>query len=176
MNDEVRKEKRADAATEASTESVQLAPLAAAPKSHSSEKPVPAKEAMAGVSAPSPMVARFNSTGVRRWRVQSGKLESSDDGGQVWNQSNPVKNAQLTTVVAAGDTVWAGGKAGTVFVSRDRGQSWLKVSLTGDDVIPLGDVTAISLAIGRVDVILATGDDWQSTDAGKSFRLLPRKP
>jgi len=38
-------------------------------------------------------------------------------------------------------------------------------------------VTAIKIASpSLVDVILSTGDDWQTADGGKSFRLLPRKP
>lgn len=69
------------------------------------------------------------------------------------------------------------GKAGALFLSHDNGKTWTKVSLTGDDIIPLGDVTEIKIANPLlVDVILSSGDDWQTNDGGKSFRLLPRKP
>ena len=79
--------------------------------------------------------------------------------------------------MAVGRQVWAGGKAGALFLSRDNGQTWTKISLTGDDIIPLGDVTDIRITNPLlVDVILNTGDDWQTNDGGKSFRLLPRKP
>jgi photosystem II stability/assembly factor-like uncharacterized protein len=64
-----------------------------------------------------------------------------------------------------------------VWVSRDAGQSWAKVSLTGDDIVSLGDVTSIKIANPLLaDVLLGNGDDWQTTDGGKSFRLLPKKP
>jgi photosystem II stability/assembly factor-like uncharacterized protein len=104
-------------------------------------------------------------------------IESSDDGGKVWQQRTPAKDFQATNVVAAGQQVWAGGKAGALFLSRDSGQTWAKISLTGDDVIPLGDVAEIKVTSPLVvDVILISGDDWQTNDGGKSFRLLPRKP
>jgi photosystem II stability/assembly factor-like uncharacterized protein len=104
-------------------------------------------------------------------------IESSDDGGKVWQQRSAAKDFQATNVVAAGQQVWAGGKAGALFLSRDSGQTWAKISLTGDDVIPLGDVAQIKITNPLlVDVILSSGDDWQTNDGGNSFRLLPRKP
>lgn len=113
----------------------------------------------------------------RLWRVRSGKIESSDDSGKVWQSRTLAKEFQPMNVVAAGQQVWVGGKAGALFLSRDNGQTWTKISLTGDDIIPLGDVTEIKIANPLlVDVILSSGDDWQTNDGGKSFRLLPRKP
>jgi hypothetical protein len=161
------------AALDASTESVQTsaqvptkAPPAAAPASK-------AKYSAAEIGG----ISRVNTRATRTWRLYSGKVQSSDDGGTTWKEHGPANDVQLTKVVAAGEQIWAGGKAGALFVSRDNGQSWTKVSLTGDDIIPLADVTEIKIASPQlVDVLLNSGDNWQSGDGGKSFRLLPHKP
>ena len=122
-------------------------------------------------------MSRFDVATPRMWRLRSGKIESSDDGGKKWQLRTPAKNFEAMKVLAAGVQVWAGGKAGALFLSRDNGQTWTKISLTGDDVIPLGDVTEIKVTSPLlVEVILSSGDVWQSNDGGKRFRLSPRKP
>jgi len=112
------------------------------------------------------------------WRAVNGELQNNPAAGsKKWQDQHPASNIYWTSVAALGEQVWAGGKSGVLYHSSDNGQSWTKVSLTGDDIIPLGDVTTITISSpALIDVVLSTGDDWQTTDAGKSFRLLPRKP
>jgi hypothetical protein len=110
-----------------------------------------------------------------QWRIASGRVESSADNGASWQVRSPVNGIPLTTVAASGAEVFAGGKAGTLLVSRDGGQSWGGVALTGT-VLPF-EVTQIKITSPEVvDVILSNGYDFQSNDGGKSFRLLPQKP
>ena len=110
------------------------------------------------------------------WRVASGGIQSSADNGASWEARTPAQDIQWTSVAAAGQQVWAGGKAGALYLSRDGGQSWTKISLSGDDTMAVGDVTAIRLiSPGVVNVSVTPGGTWQSTDGGKSFRLLPYK-
>jgi photosystem II stability/assembly factor-like uncharacterized protein len=109
--------------------------------------------------------------------VYSGKVQSSDDAGSHWQDRVVAAGFQPTKMVALGQQVWVGGKSGALFLSRDGGQTWAKISLTGDDIIPLGDVTDIKITNPQlVDILLSSGGDWQSSDGGKSFRLLSRKP
>jgi photosystem II stability/assembly factor-like uncharacterized protein len=110
-----------------------------------------------------------------QWRIASGRVESSADNGASWQVRSPVNGIPLTTVAASGAEVFAGGKVGTLLVSRDGGQSWGGVALTGT-VLPF-EVTQIKITSPEVvDVILSNGYDFQSNDGGKSFRLLPQKP
>jgi len=173
-SNEISKDKRRDSVAQASNESVevsaQAATIAPAPA-----PPVSIKTKSSG--ADMGVLTRTYASTLRLWRVRSGKIESSDDSGKVWQSRTLAKEFQPMNVVAAGQQVWVGGKAGALFLSRDNGQTWTKISLTGDDIIPLGDVTEIKIANPLlVDVILSSGDDWQTNDGGKSFRLLPPKP
>jgi len=154
------------ASVAASTESVELS------------KARVAQKAAKGASATSAGIVstRFDS-GTVLWRIASGHIQSSVNSAASWQDRNPAKDVQWTAVAALGQQIWVGGKSGAVWVSRDAGQSWAKVSLTGDDIVPLGDVTSIKIANPLLaDVLLGNGDDWQTTDGGKSFRLLPKKP
>jgi len=173
-SNEISKDKRRDAAAQASTESVEMTSQAAA-VSPTPAAPAAIKTKSSGADLG--VLSRTYAPTSRMWRLQSGKLESSDDGGQAWQVRPPAKDFQAMSVAAVGQQVWAGGKAGALFLSHDNGKTWTKVSLTGDDIIPLGDVTEIKVTSAQlVDVILSSGDDWQTNDGGKSFRLLPRKP
>jgi hypothetical protein len=171
---EISKDKRADAGTAASSESVEVNSQA---QTNAAVPAAPAALKTKSSSADLGALSRANARTPRMWRLQSGKIESSDDGGKAWQERRPAKDFQAMDVAAVGQQVWAGGKAGALFLSRDNGQTWSKVSLTGDDIIALGDVTEIKISGPQtVDIMLSTGDDWQTSDGGKSFRLLPRKP
>jgi hypothetical protein len=173
-SNEISKDKRRVAASQPSTESVEVSSQAAA---IAPTPAVPAAIKTKSSDADVDVLSRFNAPTPRMWRLHAGKVESSDDSGQVWQEKSPANSGPLTKVAAAGQEIFAGGKAGAFFISRDNGQTWTRVSLTGDDVIPLSDVTDIRPTSPQmVDVILNTGDDWQSNDGGRSFRLLPRKP
>lgn len=174
-SNDVKKDKQAEAAVEASSESVQLSSQAttANARNVTSQYKITTKSAAGGAA----VATRLDTGALRVWRQSSGKIQSSDDGGKSWQARNAATGFQATVVATAGGEVWAGGKAGALYVSGDNGQTWKKVSLTGDDIIPLGDVAEIRIANGGLaDVVLNSGDDWQSNDGGKSFRLLPRKP
>jgi hypothetical protein len=177
-SNEISKDKRADAGAAASTESVQVAANAASVQVYSRQVSKKADSKKPAGAASGGMIATsFDASNIRTWRLQSGRIQSSDDGGKAWQDHTPAANLQPTIVAAVGQQVWVGGKSGALFISRDYGQNWTKTSLTGDDVIPLGDVSEIKIKNPQlVDVILNGGDDWQTIDGGKSFRLLPRKP
>ena len=170
ISNDLKKNESSNLSVAANTESVQLSSKA---RSTTSMYKVNAKSAAIGGI----VSTRLDGGVLRLWRVNAGKVQSSDDGGKNWGQKSPADSGPLTKVAAAGQEIFAGGKAGALFLSRDNGQTWTKVSLTGDDVTRLGDVADIRLTSPQMlDVILSTGDDWQSNDAGRSFRLLPRKP
>jgi hypothetical protein len=163
-----------EAALSSSTESVEV--QGAAPTLKSSARVAESKKMKVGAVSGAMVATRFDSASLV-WRVAGGQIQSSADAGATWQPRSPASNVPFTTVAASGQQLWAGGKAGALYVSPDNDQNWKRVSLTGDDTIPLGDVTAIKIgSASLVDVILSTGDDWQSTDGGKSYRLVPRKP
>lgn len=163
-----------EAALSSSTESVEV--QGAAPTLKSSARAAESKKMKVGAVNGAMVATRFDSASLV-WRVAGGQIQSSADAGATWQPRSPASNVPFTTVAASGQQLWAGGKAGALYFSSDNGQNWKRVSLTGDDIIPLGDVTAIKIgSASLVDVMLSTGDDWQSTDGGKSYRLLPRKP
>ena len=164
-NDVSKDQQAANAEFAVATDSAELA------KAHVAQKTAKgASASSAGIVS-----TRFDS-GTLMWRIASGRVQSSVDNGATWQVRSPAKDVQWTSVAAAGQQVWAGGQSGTVWMSRDAGQSWAKISLTGDDIVPLGNVTSIKITNPLlVDVSLSNGDDWQSTDGGKSFRLLPKK-
>jgi len=176
--------KRAGSTT-ASLESVQSSASAATVSEAAKLSTKTAQKSKASTGAASNTVDRSTGgiivasgfTGVPvEWRVASGQVESSADNGGSWQERTPTTGVVWTTVAASGQQIWAGGKAGALYVSRNGGQSWTKISLTGDDVVPLGDVSAIRLVSpGVINVSLTPGGTWQSIDDGKNFRLLPYK-
>ena len=92
------------------------------------------------------------------------------DAGKTWQNRNPEPNVIWTSVAVLGQQICAGGKAGALFVSRDNGQTWQKIPLTG---IPPVDVLRIEMHDQTVNVVVSNGDDWYSDDGGKTFRTLP---
>jgi putative zinc finger protein len=180
---DVRKDKQpaSEAVAESSSESVQATSQSAAPhatfSAHDLKKAESGKLKQQEANTASMYAAKLDASTRRLWRVQSGKVQSSDDAGSLWQDHGLAAGFQATKVAAMGQQVWVGGKSGALFLSRDGGLTFAKVSLTGDDIIPLGDVTDIKITSPQLaNVLLDSGDDWQSNDGGKSFRLLPRKP
>jgi len=182
-SNEIRKDKQSvtDTVAESGSESVQVTSREAAPPVASSQKASHhaelAKSSVGGVAGGRVFAANLDAASMRVWRLQSATVQSSDDGGRIWQDHAFASGFQATRLVASGQQVWVGGKSGNLYLSRDGGQTWTKISLTGDDIMPLGDVTGIKITNPQlVDVLLNSGDDWQTNDGGKSFRLLPRKP
>ena len=181
-SNEIRKDKQpgTDTVAQSGSESVQVTSREAAPPVASSQKASHHAElakSVGGVAGGRVFAANLDAASMRVWRLQSATVQSSDDNGKTWLDHTFASGFQATRLVASGQQVWAGGKSGNLYLSRDGGQTWTKISLTGDDIIPLGDVTEIKITNPQlVDVLLNSGDDWQTNDGGKSFRLLPRKP
>ncbi|MGH9521816.1 MAG: carboxypeptidase regulatory-like domain-containing protein [Terriglobales bacterium] len=107
-----------------------------------------------------------------RWRVTpEGGLEHSVDGNS-WTKPDAAPAGVLRAVAAIDSHVWAGGEGGALFHSSDGGRTWTRVRIGKKDA-PLSDaITAIAIPnANSVLVSTAAGEQWSSTNGGRTWRL-----
>ncbi|MGA3025187.1 MAG: YCF48-related protein [Bryobacteraceae bacterium] len=94
------------------------------------------------------------------WRIASGVVQRSSDGGATW-QTVPISDqVSFRAVAHFGSDVWAGGSAGALFHSVDSGAHWERVA-TGTT----GAIVAIkAVASGEVVVTTDDGRTWRVRD------------
>lgn len=133
-----------------------------------------------------PTSASFGMTAAKRfvphsavlWRVNSGAVEQSLDGGITWQAVSINEGAAFHAIAFEGARVWAGGTDGALFVSRDAGSSWKKIAVAeasrSKPVVTLtGTIVAIRLARpSQIILETDTGGQWISRDGGTSWNRL----
>lgn len=101
--------------------------------------------------------------------AEKGQLLHSTDYGQTWTYLDTGYNGSLWSgAVLPNGTLLAGGQRGTLMRSDDRGQQWERVPLESKS-----SITAIAVADQNVLVVGLDGLQAQSSDAGRSFRVIP---
>ncbi|UCD64113.1 MAG: hypothetical protein JSW34_01385 [Candidatus Zixiibacteriota bacterium] len=115
----------------------------------------------------------------------SGFLFGSIDGGENWDGqilmwSDPNDSLALASVCTVGETVWAVGESGMIWLSEDYGATWQQRS-TGlaDTLVHLYDIcfvnSQVGWIVGQEGLILKTvdgGDTWQQQTSGVVFDLI----
>ncbi len=108
------------------------------------------------------------------WAITTGVLQRSLDSGRSWQKALRADHP-LLCYASHDEDVWAGGQAGTLFHSADRGLTWAQVqpSIHGQrlsfDITHI-DVTRMD-AGAPVKIVVSTGNNeiWSSTDGGKTW-------
>lgn len=100
------------------------------------------------------------------WQISStGTLERSYTGGN-WSPVMAESGVKFHVVSVIGNTVWAGGEHGALYVSRDGGGTWTSVPI---------DSTATITSVHFSDDLHGTiessdGQAWATSDGGKSWQ------
>ena len=108
------------------------------------------------------------------WAITTGVLQRSLDSGQSWQKALRADHLLLCYATHDED-VWAGGQAGTLFHSADRGLTWVQVqpSIHGQRLsfdITHVDVTQMD-ANAPAKIVFSTSNNemWSSMDGGKTW-------
>jgi hypothetical protein len=108
------------------------------------------------------------------WAITTGVLQRSLDSGRSWQKA--LRADHLLLCYASHDEdVWAGGQAGTLFHSADRGLTWAQVqpSIHGQRLsfdITHVDVTQMNAnAPAKIVISTSNNEIWSSTDGGKTW-------
>jgi hypothetical protein len=112
-----------------------------------------------------------------RWSITAdGKLQratSVGPEGAQWQLVPVDANVVFRVVNATGRDVWAGGNAGALFHSSDGGEHWTRIAPQSGERKLEGDVVSIGVAgpaNGIVRVRTSAGQNWISSDGGKSWK------
>jgi photosystem II stability/assembly factor-like uncharacterized protein len=66
--------------------------------------------------------------------------------------------------------IWAGGEAGTLFLSGDGGATWHRLQPSFGSQVLVSDITQIrTLNSGEVSLSTSNNETWSSLDAGKTW-------
>jgi putative zinc finger protein len=103
------------------------------------------------------------------WAITAGVLQRSLDSGQSWQEALRVDHP-LLCYASHDQDVWAGGQAGTLFHSADRGVTWLQVQPSINTLLLTSDITHIDVR-SPAEVVLSTSrhEIWSSVDGGKTW-------
>jgi Photosynthesis system II assembly factor YCF48 len=106
----------------------------------------------------------------RQWRVTSdGHLEHSTAPG-TWAPVLTNQPAKFRAVSVIGDTVWAGGSGGVLFLSTDGGQTWNKKQLSAPPNVETGAIVSIRFSDALNGVITTDGGArWNTSDGGVNW-------
>lgn len=108
-----------------------------------------------------------------QWRVgKDGELEHSGDGS-AWHKVDVSPGVTFRAVLSADGAVWVGGSDGALFHGADEGGTWHRVPV-GPKNAPVSDaITAISAPDAKsVMVTTSSGEQWSSSDAGRTWKRL----
>lgn len=107
------------------------------------------------------------------WRISSeGAPQRSLDGGRSWQAVSVQDGVQFRAISTIGRDVWVGGNAGNLYHSADAGQSWNKVVLTSDSMVPESDIIRIDFRDPQNGLLTtANGRIWSTSDEGKNWQL-----
>jgi hypothetical protein len=113
-----------------------------------------------------------------RFEVADGVLRRSANGGENW-ESVLHADQPLQCYASHDRDVWAGGQGGTLFHSKDAGQTWTKVQISTHvpthDEAPASDIAQIELrsngAGAATEIIVSNKamETWSSLDGGTSW-------
>jgi photosystem II stability/assembly factor-like uncharacterized protein len=92
-----------------------------------------------------------------------GVLQRSDDGGTTWTIVSLADEVSFRAVTSAGEEVWVGGSAGTLFHSSDQGAHWQRVETN-----TTGNIVAIRAGAGGEAVV--------TTDDGRTWPVKATQP
>ena len=170
---EVRQAAAADsaAAKEKASSAAETAAAAAPPvESASAARAAPAagarSRADARLLAAPPQVEVVSADGTTRWRVASGAIERSTDGGRTWSAASIDAASGITAGASASPTVcWMVGRAGLVMLTTD-GVTWRRLPFPA-----LVDLTSVRPASARAAVVVAAnGQQFETADGGAAWR------
>src|SRR5271168_1736675 len=112
----------------------------------------------------------YASIWTREARVEGGGFFLSSDGGATWRDSGLAGHAVRALVQSASDpAVLVAGALDGVFLSRDSGESWQRVTPAGDAELRNFDSLAID---PRDPLVIYAGTfhlPWKTTDGGKHW-------
>jgi hypothetical protein len=109
----------------------------------------------------------FNNT--YTWVVKNGILQRSLDSGNTWQDALRADHPLLCSAVRGMD-IWAGGEAGTLFLSGDGGATWHRLQPSFGSQVLVSDITQIrTLNSGEVSLSTSNNETWSSLDAGKTW-------
>ena len=109
----------------------------------------------------------------QQWKVNSDgsvlRLRSADGN---WTPVAIDSNAQFLSIATSGNTVWAGGRAGTLYRSTDAGDHWTRVTPKSGGATLTSDIMRIELTDGDHAVLrVGPNEQWTTEDGGKSWKL-----
>ncbi len=112
-------------------------------------------------------------TAPRTWRVIDGKLQSSRDAGQSWEDVVNVPSGVKVLAVDAGypvsSSVWVGGAEGVLLRSSDNGATWSRLSGGWT-----GDVVFIHFSSAKQGVLRTSrpgrSEEWATDDGGLTWK------
>lgn len=108
------------------------------------------------------------------WAITSGVLQRSLDNGKNWQKVLRADHP-LLCYASHDEDVWAGGQAGTLFHSADKGLTWAQVQSSFHGQRLSTDITHIDVtqmdAGSPVKIVVSTinNEIWSSADSGKSW-------
>jgi hypothetical protein len=80
------------------------------------------------------------------------------------------RDAQFLSIATSGNTVWAGGRAGTLYRSTDAGDHWTRITPSVGASTLTSDITRIELNDGDHAVLRAgPNDQWSTEDGGRTW-------
>ncbi len=126
---------------------------------------------MAGAEAKQRFSASNASVGARVSRTSwgltpDGSVQRSTDAGTTWQIVSVGDGLHFRAIGSAGNQVWVGGSAGTLYHSADAGKSWARLpAISADDITRIEFSDPLN---GMVDT--AKGQVWSTSDGGQSWR------
>jgi Putative zinc-finger len=140
-----------------------LAPAAPAPQAQSAAA---AKAFAVTVAGATPAKVIVSPNPASRWRIVSGGVEHSADGGSTWEPQQTGSTVTLTAGSAPSSSVcWLVGPGGAVLLSTDGG-TWRRVTFPES-----ADLIAVSATDDKTaTVTLAGGQTRRTTDAGLTWQ------
>lgn len=152
-----------------------LEPLAGAGETDAEKKSGAATVPALAVSRTNGMLLGRNVTSlstlkpVTTWKLTSGVLQGSADGGTSW-QTSLQTNQAILCFKPRGQEIWAGGQSGTLMHSTDNGATWNAVPVSYQGQSLNSDIVTIDVP-GPAQIILTTANHevWSSNDAGKTW-------
>lgn len=129
----------------------------------------PKSEAKGVVSAPKLAAAASpNSANAAIWAITAGALQRSLDNGQSWQNALHAFHPLLCFASHDND-VWAGGQAGTLFHSFNRGATWIQIQPSSKGEQLTSDITVIE--VRGPEILLSTNNSeiWRSADSGTTW-------
>ncbi len=100
------------------------------------------------------------------WQISStGTLERSYDADN-WSAVLIETGAKFHVVSVIGNTVWAGGEYGALYVSRDGGATWTPITI--DTTATIASVHFSNDSHGTLET--SDGQVWKTADSGKTWQ------